>query len=57
MVLTVTPRPSRKGSTAWDLLNSEIVGTWADRTDIGDSVEYVGKFREEAWKRAEALLS
>jgi len=53
VVLTVTPKDPRRKSTARDLLESDIVGMWADRTDIGDSDQFVRKFREEVWKRAE----
>ena len=35
--------------TFGDLLKSEFVGMWADRTDIVDRVEYAQKLREEAW--------
>lgn len=41
----------RKPLTAGDLLNSEVVGMWADRDDIGDSVEFARKLRREAETR------
>ncbi len=41
-----TPRPM----TARDLLDSELVGMWADRDDIGDSSEYARTLRERAWQ-------
>lgn len=34
--------------TAYQLLNSELVGLWKDRKDIGDSAIYARKLREEA---------
>ncbi len=37
--------------TANDLLNSGLVGLWKDRDDIGDSVEFARKLREEAQNR------
>ncbi|MBX7133186.1 MAG: hypothetical protein K1X67_10965 [Fimbriimonadaceae bacterium] len=45
--------PDRKHSTAQDLLNSEIVGMWADRVDIADSASFAREIRERAWRRAE----
>lgn len=43
----------RKHSTAQDLLNSDIVGMWADRVEIVDSASFAREIRERAWKRAE----
>jgi|tagenome__1003787_1003787.scaffolds.fasta_scaffold19525750_1 hypothetical protein len=43
--------------TVADLLNSEIVGLWADRTDITDSREFARRLRYEAehrWERRDA---
>jgi len=51
LVVVVVPKEVRKRSTAQDLLNSEIVGMWADRMDITDSVEFARDLREQAWKR------
>lgn len=34
-----------------DLLDSELVGLWADRDDIGDSVEFARQLREQAETR------
>lgn len=34
---------------AW--LDSELVGMWEDRDDIGDSVEFARKLREQVWQR------
>ena len=36
-----------KTGTIGDLLRSEAVGIWADRDDIGDSVEYARKLRKD----------
>lgn len=43
-------RPIR---TAADVLQSGLVGIWADRTDIGDSREFARKLRYEAEHRRE----
>lgn len=32
---------------------SGLIGSWKDRTDIGDSVEYARELRERVWKRSE----
>jgi len=37
--------------TAHGLLESEIVGLWQDRTDIGDSPDYARQLREQAQRR------
>ncbi|RLC78820.1 MAG: hypothetical protein DRI61_09205 [Chloroflexi bacterium] len=42
--------PVRKG-TAEELAGSPLVGLWADREDIGDSVEFVRKLREQIERR------
>ena len=47
VTVTVEPVSERKRSTGKDLLNSEIFGMWADRTDIEDSVEFARELR--AW--------
>jgi len=39
--------------TARDLLESRIVGLWADRDDIGNSLEYARRLRREAEHRRE----
>lgn len=38
--------PKRR-MTARDLLQSDLVGIWADRNDIGDSVEYARDLRRK----------
>ncbi len=52
VVLVVTPRAERRRCTCKDLLESEIWGMWADRTDIADSAEYARELREPSWRRA-----
>lgn len=37
--------------TAADLLQSGLVGLWADRTDMGDSREFARRLREQAQTR------
>jgi hypothetical protein len=37
--------------TAGDLLQSGLVGLWADRDDIGDSIEFARRLRREAETR------
>ncbi len=41
----------RKYMTAAELLETDLVGLWKDRTDIGDSVEFARKLREKAQNR------
>ncbi len=44
-------RQSNKPMTGKDLLNSGVVGMWAKRDDIKDSVEYARKLRMQAQNR------
>ena len=37
--------------TARDLLHSELVGLWADRDDIGDSLSFARQLRQQAEHR------
>lgn len=39
------------GLTAGQLLASDLLGMWQDRTDIGDSVTYARQLREQAQRR------
>ena len=51
--VVVQPNPTdKRPMTAKDLLESGLVGIWADRDDIGDSVEYARELR----RRVEANL-
>lgn len=43
--------PNKPEMTLGDLLNSGLVGMWADRTDITDSVEFARKLREQESSR------
>lgn len=49
IVLLEAPAPRQKRlPTVRDLLESGLVGMWADRTDIQDSAAFARKLREEA---------
>jgi len=41
----------RQQLTARDLLQSDLVGLWADREDIGDSLEFARQLRRQAEHR------
>jgi hypothetical protein len=41
----------RREMNLGDLLKSDVVGMWADRTDIGDSVEYARELRKRVQRR------
>jgi hypothetical protein len=43
--------PSRRVLTGKDLAESDLIGIWADRTDIGDSREFARRLREQAQRR------
>jgi hypothetical protein len=44
-------QPQIQGVSLGDLLNSDLVGMWEDRTDIEDSVELARKLRRRASRR------
>jgi len=48
---SVSPKLKRRHMTALDLLNSELIGLWKDRTDITDSSVYARQLREQAQQR------
>lgn len=52
IVVVVASHASLAGRTLGDLARSEFFGMWRDRTDIGDSVEFVRRLRAEAWSRS-----
>jgi hypothetical protein len=52
IVLVVVPEGISLAHTLGELADSELFGTWKDREDIEDSVEFARKLREEAWKRS-----
>ena len=41
------PKPQKSKITASDLLKSDLVGLWKDRTDIDNSIEYARLLREQ----------
>ena len=41
----------RRELTARELLQSGLVGMWADREDIGDSLSFARRFRKQAERR------
>jgi len=41
----------KKRLTAQQLLDSDLIGLWEDRTDIADSVVYARQLREQAQRR------
>ncbi|MBM3129339.1 MAG: hypothetical protein FJ009_12035 [Chloroflexi bacterium] len=45
------PALKKRRMTARELAASEIVGMWADRTDIGDSAAFARTLREQAQRR------
>ena len=49
IVIIVSPSGSSTSATFSDLLNSEFLGMWRDRGDIGDSSEFARKLRSEGW--------
>ena len=48
-------RPHTREMTARDLLQSELVGIWADRADIGDSLSFARQLRQQAEHRRGAV--
>lgn len=47
-------KPAPAIRTARDLLNSELVGLWADRADISDSLDFARHLRQQAERRSGA---
>lgn len=50
-VETDIPEQPKRALTVQDWLDSGLIGMWADRDDIGDSVEWVNKLRESQERR------
>ena len=42
---------NKKVLTSKELLQSGLIGLWKDRTDIGDTVQFARKLREDAQNR------
>jgi len=51
VLLLFTSPSKRPRLTAKQLLNSDLVGLWKDRTDIRDNLAYARQLREQAQKR------
>jgi hypothetical protein len=51
LILLLEPYPSSSGKTAKDMLHSDLVGLWKDRSDIGNSVAYARQLREQLQKK------
>ena len=50
--IRIAPAPeSVPGLTAQQLLASDLLGMWQDRTDIGDGMTYARQLREQAQRR------
>jgi hypothetical protein len=47
------PRPRTGAELVEQLTQNGLIGSWADRTDIGDSVEFARRLRERAQTRAD----
>ena len=52
LLFTASERPKRPRLTARQLLNSELIGLWKDRTDLTDSALYARQLREQAQTRS-----
>lgn len=51
IVLLDAPARVRTRLTVRELLESDAVGMWADRNDIGDTLDYASKLRESMQSR------
>ena len=51
LLFTPTEKGSRPRLTARELLHSDLVGLWQDRSDITDSEVYARQLREQAQRR------
>lgn len=56
IVLVENEEKKKKGKivTAADMLQSDLFGIWADRKDIGDSLEFARALRRQAERRGKA---
>jgi hypothetical protein len=52
LTLQVIEEATTTGMTGAELAGSDLVGIWKDRTDIGDSLEFARKLREQAQRRS-----
>ena len=51
IVLVEADKATEKAMTAADLLESGLVGMWAERKDIGDNLEFACSLRSQASRR------
>ena len=51
LVVQIPMNGDAKIRTFGDLLQSSVYGAWADRDDLGDSVEFARDLREKSWRR------
>jgi hypothetical protein len=51
ILVVVGKEQEQKSLTLGDLLESPLVGMWADREDIADSAEFARQLRERASRR------
>lgn len=51
VIVVLVDESQKKTPTLGDLLDSPLVGMWADREDITDSAEYARRLREQAQRR------
>jgi hypothetical protein len=42
---------NKRPMTGKDILESDLIGLWKDRTDVGDSIEYARQLRRQAQTR------
>lgn len=51
LVIQIPANGDPRIRTFGDLLQSSVCGAWADRDDLGDSVEFARELREKSWRR------
>jgi len=52
IVVVITPREVKHSiATLGQLVDSEFIGMWRNRSDIQDSLEFARELRERAWNR------
>ena len=51
LLRSLPAKVKRRRMTASQLINSELIGLWKERTDITDSLSYARQLREQAERR------
>ncbi|NOX60880.1 MAG: hypothetical protein GXP42_02865 [Chloroflexi bacterium] len=51
LLVLIPPKQTKKRLTARELLDSDLIGLWENRTDIIDSAAYARQLRERAQRR------